>query len=69
MAEAPLNFRNYFQALNWKVIGFDVSLAFHIVLDLSNVSAIGQTAASAKSGAKTRSKRSNTPGAAHARGM
>lgn len=38
MAEAALDFRDYFQALNWKQIGFDEPLAIRIALDLNKVS-------------------------------
>ena len=38
MAEAALDFRDYFQALNWKQIGFDEPVAIRIALDLNKVS-------------------------------
>lgn len=38
MAEAALDFRDYFQALNWKQIGFDDPVAIRIALDLNKVS-------------------------------
>jgi class 3 adenylate cyclase len=38
MAEAALDFRDYFLALNWKQIGFDDPLAIRIALDLNKVS-------------------------------
>lgn len=38
MAEAALDFRDYFQALNWRQIGFDEPLAIRIGLDVNKVS-------------------------------
>jgi len=38
MAEAALDFRDYFQALNWRQIGFDQPVAIRIGLDVNKVS-------------------------------
>ena len=38
MAEAALEFRDYFQSLNWRQIGFDDPVAIRIALDVNKVS-------------------------------